>query len=164
MAYASLLDSYQTHICRVPHTCLHYRAVTSSVTLSPFSEDQICFGSVYRTSVPELPCDRSASPRLLIGCRKYVDSCTGDCRLPTLDRLPAALAASPWCTDYFLAPVILLQDEWAYETPTGTMQCRRHQGSLDATEPSLRCFQRTTDILVGILVFLGKCLISHYCT
>ena len=63
-----------------------------------------------------------------------------------------------------LAPAILLQDEWAYETPTGTMQCRRHQGSLDATEPSLRRFRRTTDIRLGILVFLGKFYISSYST
>ena len=58
----------------------------------------------------------------------------------------------------FSAPAILLQDEWAYETPTGTMQCRWHQGSLDAAEPSLRCFQRTTDILWEYLFFLGKVL------
>ena len=62
------------------------------------------------------------------------------------------------------APAILLQDEWAYETPTGTMLCRRHRGSLDATEPSLRRFRRTTDIRLGILVFLGKFYISSYST
>ena len=62
------------------------------------------------------------------------------------------------------APAILLQDEWAYETPTGTMQCRRHQGSLDATEPSLRRFRRTTDIRLGMPVFLGKFYISSYST
>ena len=58
------------------------------------------------------------------------------------------------------APAILLQDEWAYETPTGTMQCRWHQGSLDAAEPSLRRFRRTTDILVEYLCFLAKCYIT----
>ncbi len=33
---------------RVPRTCLRYRAVTNSVTLSPFSEDQMGACSVYR--------------------------------------------------------------------------------------------------------------------
>ena len=91
--------------------------------------------------------------RLLIGRQSHVDSCTGE-------RQQRGAVALHLGVLTILAPVILRQDEWAYETPTGTMQCRRHQGSLDATEPSLRRFRRTTDIRLEYLWFLGKILYS----
>ena len=124
-----------------------FRSFLSS-ELFPFSESQ---GALVSCTVHLAfldgtlrPCDRDALGLLYRRSHPFLgglSACAGDRR--------GVLTS---------APAILLQDEWAYETPTGTMQCRWHQGSLDAAEPSLRCFQRTTDILWEYLFFLGKVL------